>query len=185
MKPDFKVPLNGLAQGRTQFDWTAGKEFFANFENSEILDAGIDVGVIVEKSNRYIGVDCEIEGSVTVRCDRCFEDLSLPVSTGFLLSVKFSSEPSEEGLMQESEREIVCLSETDADLDLSQIVYDYVCLSLPLQRAHPEGECNPEALKYLNSESAPEPGLQPSKDEGSMPFASLASLLEKKDDKLK
>ena len=171
------VPLNGLTQGRTEFRWSVGKEFFASFENSEILDAGVEVVATVEKSGRFIGVDCDMEGSVTVLCDRCFEELALPVSTGFKLSVKFGPEPSDEGLLSENDREIVFLSDSDTDLDLDQVVYDYICLSLPVQRVHPEGGCNPAALKYLNSESDAQ---TPSASDSSMPFASLKSLLENK-----
>ena len=178
MKDDFIVPLNGLAQGRTEFRRRVGKEFFEHFENSEILEAGLDVDVLVEKSGRYIGVDCTIEGDVTVICDRCLEDLTLPVSTGFKLSVKFGS--AGEGSEMEGEREIVVLPVTDADLDLAQTVYDYICLSLPVQKVHEEGGCNPEALKYLSSEDGQ--GL-PGKD-NSTPFAGLKDLLGKKDDKI-
>ena len=70
-----------------------------------------------------------------------------------------------------------CLSESDTDLDLSQIIYDYVCLSLPVQRVHEEGGCNPEALKFLNSE---ELSGKDDDDDSSLPFAALKSLLEKK-----
>ncbi len=176
MKEDFIVPLNGLAQGRKEFRWSVGGEFFDHFENSEILDAGLDVVALVEKSGRFIGVDCEAEGTVKVTCDRCLEDLTLPVSIGFKLSVKFGTEPSDEGSAVEGDREIIYLPETDSDLDLSQIVYDYVCLSLPVQRVHEEGGCNPEALKYLNSEDDEAPLEQ---REAQTPFASLKDLLEK------
>jgi Predicted metal-binding, possibly nucleic acid-binding protein len=176
MNATFIVPLNGLAQGRTPFRWRLGKEFFADFENSEILDADITSDVSVEKSGRFIGVDCEMTGSVTVLCDRCFEDLVLPVETGFKLSVKFGPEPSEEGLLSEGDREIVCLSDMDSELDLSQTMYDYVCLSLPMQRVHEDGGCNPDAVRYLSSENQEE---HEGKREVSTPFASLKSLLEK------
>ena len=36
------------------------------------------------------------------------------------------------------------------ELDLGQDVYDFVCISLPIQRVHPEGECNQETTKYLS-----------------------------------
>ena len=183
MKEDFIVPLNGLAQGRTQFRRRIGQEFFDHFENSEILDAGLDVDVEVEKSGRFIGVDCSINGDVTVTCDRCLEDLVLPVETGFKLSVKFGDPDSvKEGEISdmEGEREIVWLPVTDADLDLSQVVYDYICLSIPVQRVHEEGECNPEAIKYLSSENEQEPVQKDS----SMPFAGLKDLLGKKNDKI-
>ena len=38
---------------------------------------------------------------------------------------------------------------------MSQIVYDYICLSLPLQRVHEEGECNPEVMARLSGEESP------------------------------
>ena len=74
-------------------------------------------------------VECSIEGSVTVPCDRCLEALKLPVETGF--SEVYTPEGDE--------------------LDLSQDVYDYVCTSLPLQRVHEEGQCNQETVKYLSN----------------------------------
>ena len=75
-----------------------------------------------------VDVECDIDGSVTVACDRCLEKLELPVSTSF-----------DESYAPESDV-----------LDLSQDVYDYVCTALPLQRVHEDGECNPETVKYLS-----------------------------------
>ena len=173
---DFTLPLNGLAQGRTVFDWKAGKEFFEAFDNAEILSSALDVHVTVEKSGRYIGIDLEIEGNVTVPCDRCLEDLVLPVSVSPRFSVKFGEEPREQAEdSKEGEREILYLPASDADLDLSQIVYDFVSISLPLQRVHPEGECNPEMTRYLGDggSSAREP-------EGENPFAALKGLFDGK-----
>ena len=175
MKDDFIVPLNGLAQGRTRFFRSVGKEFFERFENSEILAAGLDVEVVIEKSGRFLGVDCQIDGSVTVTCDRCLGDLRLPVSTGFALSLKFG-DPALSGEM-EGEREIVVLPYTDSDLDLSQTVYDYICLSLPVQRVHEDGGCDPEAMRFLSSEDEEEP----SGKDSSSPFAGLRDLLERND----
>ena len=177
MENIFIVPLNGLAQGQTEFRFRARKEFFERFENSEILDADLNVVVTAEKSGHFIGVDCDVDGVVTVECDRCLEELTLPVETGFRLSVKFGEEPAVSSDSAEGEREIVWLPESDADLDIGQIVYDYVCLSLPVQRVHPEGGCNPEAMKYLNSDHANEDDFQ-SKD-SSLPFASLKDLMDK------
>ncbi len=177
MEENFVVPINGLAQGRTEFRWRAGKEFFERFENSEILAADLDVEVYAEKSGRFIGVDCDVNGEVTVACDRCLEELRLPVVTGFRLSVKFGQEPAFGSDAAEGEREIVWLPESDADLDLGQAVYDYVCLSLPVQRVHPEGECDPEALRYLNSEDEQREDSR-GKD-ASLPFASLKDLMDK------
>ena len=170
---DYTLPLNGLAQGRTVFDWKAGKEFFEAFDNADILSSALDVHVTVEKSGRYIGIDLDIEGYVTVPCDRCLEDLDLPVEASPKFSVKFGASPSEEDLM-EGDRGIIMLPDSNTDLDLGQIVYDFISISLPLVRVHADGGCNPEALKYLN-------GRNEGKTEGSdSPFASLKGLFDGK-----
>ncbi len=126
MQP-FIVKLNGLASRRTEFNWKADGEFFEQFGNPDILAADIMVTAAVVGHGATVDVECSISGTVTVPCDRCLDELELEVETGF------------------SE---VYTPDT-AELDLSQDVYDYVCTALPLQRVHPEGECNPETIKFL------------------------------------
>ena len=173
MNDKFIIPLNGLAAGMTEFSWQAGKEFFDSFENSEILDAHLDADVRVEKSGRYIGVDCDVRGEVTVECDRCLDELDMPVDVEIMLSVKYGNEESSEE-PQQGEREVIFIPETDAEMDMSQIIYDYVCLSLPMQRMHEPGECNPEVMKCYG---APEES-EISAEEVETPFSALKDLFK-------
>ena len=174
MNSNFTIPLNGLTAGKNEFFWQAGKEFFDSFDNAEILDAQLDADVIVEKSGRYIGVDCDVRGKVTVECDRCLDELDMSIDVEIRLSVKYGMEENSEE-PQPGEREVIFIPETDAEFDLSQIIYDYVCLSLPMQRTHAEGECNPEAMKYYG---APIEAIV-SEDEGETnPFATLKDLFK-------
>lgn len=122
MQP-FVISVKGLKPGRSHLDWHADGQFFASFENSEIKDADLDIAVDIDNDEFEIAVECRIQGTVTVICDRCLEDLVLPVSTSF---------------------------EEDETLDLNQDIYDFVCLSLPMRRVHPDGECNEETLRYLS-----------------------------------
>ena len=127
MQP-FIVKLNGLASGRTVFNWVADGKFFEQFGNPDILSAEVEVTATVVNHGATVDVECSMQGTVTVPCDRCLDDLEQSVETGF------SEVYTPEG----------------ADLDLSQDIYDYVCTALPLQRVHPEGECNPETIKFLS-----------------------------------
>lgn len=112
-----------MKDGSSHFDWHADAEFFGTFENSEITDADLSLSVDVNNLGDSVEIDCAIDGTVTVICDRCLEPLTIPVHTSF---------------------------QKDDGLDLGQDIYDYVNIALPLQRVHPDGECNPETLKYLN-----------------------------------
>lgn len=171
MKQDFVIPLNGLAQGRTVFHARADKEFFEEFENREIMEAGVDAEISVEKSGNLIDVDCLMDGTVTVACDRCLESLVLPVHASAVFSVRFGSEMPE-SVSSDEGRETIMIPENSSDLDMSQAVYDYVCLSLPVRRVHAEGECNPDTVRYLCGEEDSSAG--PSEN----PFAGLRSLLK-------
>ena len=160
-----------MAAGESRFSWHAGKEFFDGFDNTEILAADIDIEVVVERSGRYLGVDCEVDGKVTVECDRCLEDLDIPICTDIMLSVKYGSEENSDD-HQEGEREVVFIPQDEAELDLSQIIYDYVCLAVPMQRVHEEGVCNPETMRYYAAEAAD----SAESEEQNNPFAALKDM---------
>lgn len=170
---EYIIPLNGWAAGEREYRWQAGTKFFQKFDNAEILDAAVEIDARAVKSGHFIGVDLDIRGSVTVACDRCLEDLTLPVEARPSFSVKFGEEASSEEEMREGSREILFLDASDADLDLSQVIYDYVCLSLPMQRVHAEGECNPDTVRFLSRE----PENEEAGDTNS-PFAALKGLFD-------
>ena len=179
MKDTFIIPLNGLKQGKTQFSWNAGSEFFRQFDNKDIKDADILVDVEVEKSGTYLGIDAEVSGNLTVACDRCGYDVSLPIRTAICQSIKFGAEPvnAEEVVVSaEDERETVYLPEEGDELDMSQAVYDFACLALPMRKVHKDGECDPVALKYLSDgDFAPE---EKSEESVESPFAVLKGLFD-------
>ena len=173
MDERFVIGLDGLKAGSSRFDVHADGKFFGDFENSEILDADVDVAVEVEKSAAAILLDCQVKGTVTVACDRCLADLTLPVEREIRLDVRFGRGKAG----QEADgREIVFLPDRETGLDLGQIIYDYVYTALPLVRVHPDGGCDPEVVKYLGVAKV-EPDSEP---ESENPFASLKTLLGKK-----
>ena len=179
MKDALIIPLNGLKQGRTRFSWKAGAEFFRNFDNKDIKDAEILVDVEVEKSGTYLGIDAEVSGNLTVACDRCGADVSLPVRSRISQSIKFGTEPvsgEEIVVSEEDERETVYLPEDGGELDMSQTVYDFACLALPMKKVHPDGECDPVALRFLSGEDfVPE---ERNEDKAESPFAVLKGLFD-------
>ena len=74
------IPLNGWAAGERKFHSHAGIEFFHTFDNTEILDANVQVEVTVRKeAMRKVEAILHLQGTVTVPCDRCLEPLVLPV----------------------------------------------------------------------------------------------------------
>lgn len=122
MQP-FVIPVKGLKDGVNEFHWHADGEFFGTFGNSDIRDADLNIDVSVSNLDFEIEGECRVEGTVTVLCDRCLGELLIPVDLSF---------------------------EVEGTFDLNQDIYDEVCLSLPIVKVHPEGECDEETVKYLS-----------------------------------
>ena len=153
----FIIPLNDWAAGERKFLSHAGKEFFLRFDNTEILDADVNVEIRVFKEGmQKVEADLHLLGTVTVPCDRCLEPLKVPVE----------ATPSE-----------VFTPGEDPDWDLSQAVYDYICRSLPMHRVHPEGECNPDTVRFLSHKVR---GNEEAEAEANSPFAALKGLFDSK-----
>ena len=154
----FVIPLNGWAAGERKFHSHAGLEFFQQFDNSEILDADVSVEITVVKDGRNkVEADLRLKGTVTVPCDRCLDPVEIPVE----------AQPAE----------TLTPGAGEVDWDLSQAVYDFVCLSLPLQRLYPEGQCDPDTVRFLSQK---ERGNEEAEAEANSPFAALKGLFDSK-----
>lgn len=166
---DYMIPIKGLSIGKHNYDFSIDSAFFADFGESPISIASLELKTELIKEATWIKVTSEIKGEVVVECDRCLEDLKIPVKTTASIIVKFVRSEDEE-----ENDEIMILEPSETELDLKQFFYDYICLSLPLQRVHPKGGCNEDMIKKLNSLRADE---KKKKAETSSPFEKLKNLL--------
>lgn len=171
MEESFVIALSDLRSGVTELEWNVGKEFFEEYGNEQIRSAVLQAKTRVQKNASSLLVDLELGGSLTVPCDRCLEDVALDVDASAALKIRMGVEPDPEN-DEEDGRELVCLPEGEDEFDFAQLIYDYACLSLPLQCCHPEGMCNPLAERYLN------PSGTAGREEDS-PFAALKGIFDK------
>lgn len=149
-KKDLVIPLNDLVIGSHCFRSKLEKEFFSGFDEDAVMDASVEVTVNVDKrSSDSVSIVCEVKGEVAVPCDRCLCRLSMPVDFRKSFSVSFCDMADEDTEGEGSEDVVLCGK--DSDLDLSQWVYDYVMLSLPLRKVHDESECDPAVLSRIYS----------------------------------
>lgn len=171
----IEIPVKGLPAGESNFRFEIGEAFFQAFGNSQIKDADCSVKVSVIRHQTFLDAVCSIAGFVVVECDRCLEDLSLKVDIEPRLTVGFGN--VEVNDTEENDADVIVVDRTETAVNLDQFVYDYVCLSLPLVKVHPQGKCNPEMLRYLDGGDTG--GRTPEAAE-SRPFEGLKDLLENK-----
>jgi uncharacterized metal-binding protein YceD (DUF177 family) len=147
------LPLRNLEKGRHEFEFSVNTEFFSDFHNPEIIEGSIEISLNVEKFGHYMNMILTFSGTLTVLCDRCLENLVLPVEGENLLSIRLEKAP-EEPEDKSLEEDIIYANAEDEEIDLTVYVYESICLSLPIQRVHGNDTngnslCNPEMLKYI------------------------------------
>jgi len=83
-----------------------------------------------------------------VACDRCLEQMELPIEGYERLIVKFG-----ESNIEESD-DVLILNENEHNLDISGYIYDYIMIRIPIKKVHKEdqngiSECNPKMIEIL------------------------------------
>ncbi len=146
------IPFKGLNIGVHQYNWEIDKRFFEEIENSGIHDAKLKTELAFEKQERMFVLQFTINGNVTVKCDRCLDDLGYPVSIDQTVYVKFGEEDIDET------EEIIVIPETEYQIDISRLINEFIELSLPMQKVHGDDEsgkslCNAEMISKLNEHS--------------------------------
>ena len=137
----YAIAWKGLKNGTYRFDFKVDNALFEAYGSTDIKDGDLSVGVTLERGESMLSLQTVIRGTVTVACDRCLEDCRLPVAFDGTLLVRFSDE------VADYDGEVMWLLPMEDEIDLKQYIYESIVLSLPYQRVHPEGECNPEMLE--------------------------------------
>ncbi len=136
----YSIAFKGLKNGHHEFRFEVGKSLFEAFESTEIKDGACEVAVDMERSDAMLLLDIRITGHVVVACDRCLEDCRIPIDFRNSLPVRFSEQE------HEYDGEVLWLVPGEDEVDLAQYIYESIVLSLPYQRVHPDGECDPDML---------------------------------------
>lgn len=140
--------------------YSLASDFFVALEQDEITAGSLNVTLTSdERSGEVVRLRIALSGEVTTACDRCLEPVTFPVQ----LTAQLKLVDRE---LTEADGDDVRALQLDGSYDASWDIYELALLSLPLQRVHPEGACNPEMIARLaamgagaESEEAPEASL--------------------------
>jgi uncharacterized metal-binding protein YceD (DUF177 family) len=152
----YQIPFVGLKAGKHRFNFEIDEKFFANFDNSPVSKSKVKVEVDFDKKNDFFILDFYISGTIMAECDRCANSYQQELLDEFRIYVKFD----DRNLNVESDDEdVVFISRAETHLDLSQLIYELVLLSIPMQKICAEKRnknesCNPELDRYLIREES-------------------------------
>lgn len=143
----LKVDLKNLKADSNVREYDLDDGFFRALEGSEVGGGEVHVSVSIRKTSGFFELQFHTEGSVTVPCDLCLDDMSQPIEADNRLIVKMGKEYSEED-------DIVTIDEEEGLLDMAWFIYEFVALAIPVKHVHDTGKCNPAMIKVLEEHSS-------------------------------
>ena len=143
----FKINLKSLTNEETTLDFDLDDQFFDALDGSEVKQGALHVSVSIRKATGFFELQFHTEGTVTVTCDRCLDDMEQPIEADNRLVVKLGAVYSEED-------DVITLPEDEGILDTSWLIYEFVVLAIPIKHVHAPGKCNPAMSQVLEELSA-------------------------------
>ena len=146
---EYIIPIKGLSLGSHHYTYKIDDEFFNNFE---YLDAdkgllNLTVDLIAESS--LMDFKFNFSAYIEMLCDKCLDNFNLNVENSFRLIVKYGEK------YEEISEEVITIPSSESNLDLTQFIYEYINLMLPIKKVHPgdefgNGQCNKDMINQLN-----------------------------------
>jgi uncharacterized metal-binding protein YceD (DUF177 family) len=148
---EYIIPFHGIKEGTREYEFDVSSGFFEYSHNPDYRGGDLKVRVLVSKKPQFFELGINIDEYIKVLCDRCLEELSLPVSVNEMLIVKFGE------TFEEPDDNILIIPREETRVNIAQYIYEFAVLSLPVRRVHTEingiGGCNPEMIKILEEHS--------------------------------
>ena len=150
----YEIAWQGLKPGPHAFEYDIDDRFMLEKEAGEgFSNWKVRVNLSFDKHENFFILKFDIDGSVTVPCDRCGDEFSLRLWDEFNLIIKLMGDNA--GPV-EDEDDVVFIPRSETVIDVSGWLYEFIMLSIPIQRLHsdqPDGKpgCNAKALDLLGT----------------------------------
>ncbi len=147
----LKLKIKTLPFGTHTVECHLDESFFNLDEQLEVRRADVDVTLeVTRKSENTYRLEVSCRGTVTTACDRCLDDLDLPVDVDYRLNVEQMGTE-----LDDSNDELLIVPSDWRELDAAPLVRDTVLLAIPMTHCHEnEEDCNPVMLDVLDSHLA-------------------------------
>lgn len=142
----FVIQFSGLKLGLHEYEFEIVDMFFERFHIEDVLGGNIHVNFSLTKRENMMEFIFKFNGKLKSSCDRCLDNLDIPIQMEKELMVKFSD------ATDETNDELLVVGYDEYQIDIAPYLYEFIALGVPLRKVHPENECNPEVIERLHPE---------------------------------
>lgn len=140
----YKVDLKAMQADSCIYEFVLDNVFFANIDGPEIQKGKVHITLAVKRTTGAFELVFQTEGFVLVPCDRCLDEMEIPIITTDKLIVKFGSDYAEEN------DNVVIVPEDEGYINIAWFIYEFIALAIPMKHVHAPGKCNKGMVSKLN-----------------------------------
>ncbi|AFL84993.1 putative metal-binding protein, possibly nucleic-acid binding protein [Belliella baltica DSM 15883] len=130
---NYNIDVIKLKEGKHEFTFPVDREFFENFEAEEFLHGGkLQATIHLNKLTSLIEATFEIDGEVTLTCDRSLENFNFPLFTSEKVIYKYGLEE------MEVTEDVFMITRDTPNINVAQLIYEFILLAIPAKRIHPD-----------------------------------------------
>jgi uncharacterized metal-binding protein YceD (DUF177 family) len=126
---EYKIPHAGLKKGVHEFTYELTETFFASFENALINKCNVQVNITFDKRQEPYTIEIDLDGTIWSDCDRCTASIPVSIHATYTIYAKYTVD---EAIKEMDEVEIIYIARDDQFIDITQFIYDFVHLSIPV-----------------------------------------------------
>lgn len=151
---EFEIAWQGLKPGVHVYEYELDDKLFDGREvERDFSDLDAQVTLKFDKKTNFFMCHFDIDGSVTASCDRCGKNFKLRLWDEFDLIIKLTGTEDAEEIDEDAD--VVYISRSETVLNIRDWLYEFVMLSIPLQKVHPDDAdgkpgCDPKVLELLD-----------------------------------
>lgn len=129
---EFRVNIIGLSKKAHLFEFDIKDGFFETYGRNLVSGGDFHVAATLDKKETFIEVDFKISGQAHLVCDRTLRPFDFPMKSTHKVVFKYGEEA------REISDEIVIITRDQDSLDLGQFIYEFIALSIPIKKLHPD-----------------------------------------------
>jgi uncharacterized metal-binding protein YceD (DUF177 family) len=151
----YHINILGLENKTFSYTFIGDAAFFKSFEQD--LSGSFVAEVVLKKSAIMLQVQFQINAEMHLICDRSLR----PFTENFISQSTYIFRFGDKAEVMSDEMEVI--PQSTAVIDLKQHLYDFIQLSIPLKRIHPDLRIAPEDEQTLlySTEKENTPGQAP------------------------
>ncbi len=150
---EYEIAFVGLKPGTHVYEYRVDDKFFVPYGEQDFTNCNAHIKLTLDKNNGFMQLKFDVDGTVEAVCDRCGNPLPLLLWDEFNIIVKIVDDP-ETANEQEEDPDVYYIGRGESHLHVADWLYEFINLSLPLQKMCKENEkgestCNQEVLERL------------------------------------